>query len=226
MCVFIVYTGGFCCIAVFSYAYIGYTCHHVHFNFLYRPRTRTKAAKSTFYVSTHFWYNITRLCLPLHPVNYWWKLLPSILISDHINYYTMWIAHWNDMIRLSSLSLHLLHSPLIWHGHWGEFLPYSVMHFHKLSYTAVQANGLAFAQVSLVILWWDALLVTRLWQPDRQKKKRKILSIKHPSRQRNKGIRETNSIEWRPQRCYHRRQKGGEGGLGGCSPNWISWRGA
>ena len=45
--------------------------------------------------------------------------------------------------------------------HTGQLLPYAVVDIHELSDTAVDANGLPFTEVSLVVLWRDTLLVTR-----------------------------------------------------------------
>ena len=49
--------------------------------------------------------------------------------------------------------------------HASQFLANAVMDFHELAHTSVNADGLSLAQVSLVVLGRDALLVARLGQP-------------------------------------------------------------
>ena len=65
------------------------------------------------------------------------------------------------------LSLHLFHHGLVLHVHASQLLADAVVHLEKLCDAAVQTDGLSLAQVSLVVLWGDALLVARARESER-----------------------------------------------------------
>ena len=55
-------------------------------------------------------------------------------------------------IDLLLLALRLFHHGLVLYVHGGQLLPYSVVNLQELSHTAVEANGLPFTEVSIVVL--------------------------------------------------------------------------
>ena len=73
-------------------------------------------------------------------------------ISDNIE-----IMSW--FIWLSLRSCHLFHGSFILHG-GHQFLSYSVVNLHELCHASVEADGLSFGQLTFVVLWGYALLVT------------------------------------------------------------------
>ena len=64
-----------------------------------------------------------------------------------------------DLDKLSLRSCHLLHGSFILHG-GHQFLAYSIVNLHELCHASVKTDGLSFGQLSLVVLWRYALLVT------------------------------------------------------------------
>ena len=76
--------------------------------------------------------------------------------------HTAWVTKVNGGL---SLALQLLHGRLVLGVHLGQLLSDAVVNVEELSDAAVDADGLSLAEVCLVVLRRDALLVTRSRQP-------------------------------------------------------------
>ena len=58
--------------------------------------------------------------------------------------------------------------------HAGQLLAYPVVDLHELAHAAIDADGLSLAQVSLVVLGRNALLVARLGQPLQERERERV----------------------------------------------------